>query len=228
MKKKILKLAKRLNKFTIDEIVLILGIDENEIETILSDSENIKKSAEIYLYVPTEKTTPFQNMFMPKLQNHTHEKLDIIIKCFCLNIETIKVAKLSGFCQDTISEFYKKFRIILYKKQLQELESYYQRSLQIPRQRKFFNKIIFFYVYDSQVFVSDKKLSAEVEKSYTDDEVKLMKTCFSRIRRKFLKAKHETNLNLFVAENIWRDGKTYEQLLTEIYDLANLTYTKDA
>ena len=53
---KILKVAKRLKTFTLEDIVMFCEIDAKTVETFLQESENIQPCRDKFEYVETVKT----------------------------------------------------------------------------------------------------------------------------------------------------------------------------
>ncbi len=56
MESKILKIAKRLKTFTLDDIIMFSEFNENEIVKFLENSENIKQSGKYFEYMEIPKT----------------------------------------------------------------------------------------------------------------------------------------------------------------------------
>jgi len=221
---KILKLAKRLNKFTLDEIASISEVEESELAPILENSEQIKKSGTVYLYIPAQKTNPAQNTLLPKLQYHTPETIDMIVKCFCAEIEVNKAIKILRPQKDCITKFYKSFRECLYRQQYQELVRSFKENPKVPKERTFYNKTVYLYLYDNKLFISLEPLKTSRQVMHTTEETKKLKALYSKIRRRLdTNWSYEHYFYHHIAEIIWRDEKNYEQLLVEIYVLLDFS-----
>ncbi len=217
VKDRILKLAKRLNKFTLDEITAIAEIDEQELKLTLDNLEEVKKSGEVYLYQKKQAQKNNKNSSLRfKKDYHSPEDFELILKSFCLEIETVKIANLLNVSQNCVVKFYRHFRELIYKSQSDNLYNSYIEHPQTPRFRMFFGKTVYFYVYNNQVFINHRKLFAPKEKLISKQEERIMKMLYSKVKRKFLKAKHEAKIYHHIAEKIWRSEKSYGELLKEL------------
>ena len=99
MKDRILRLCRRLDKFTLDEISTIAeDIDESVLEllllTLVQEGKLIFKD-NIYLY---NKEQGCNKQRLPQFfQHHSKTDIDYIIKGFCIDIEVLKMIDLFGF-----------------------------------------------------------------------------------------------------------------------------------
>src|SRR5574344_1073878 len=92
VKNKLLKLAKRLNKFTLEEVEPILNCEKlQEILDELVKEKLLQFKNGIYSYIKNESKKSDLPLFF---QFHTKDELDMIIKCFCTGITSDKVAFL--------------------------------------------------------------------------------------------------------------------------------------
>lgn len=219
MKEKILRLCKRLNKFALNEIELISEVPKNELLPVLEELTNEKKllfKGDIYFY-NKEITISKRISKLPLMfQYHKPETIDLIIKCFCAEISVEKVYKIVSLNVDCIVNFNKYFRETLYKKQLEELKIYFNKSPQIPGKRNFFNNKFFFYCYNNKIFVSEIELPYDKAKNYSKSEQKYFKTIYSKLRRRLNHNAQAYYTHLHLTEHLWRNNKIYDDLLEEL------------
>ena len=108
MKERILRLCKRLNKFSLDDITSIVDdMEETTIQLILlmlaSEGKIVRKD-DLFLYI---NQVPISESSLPTFfQFHTKEKIDLIIKCFCADISAEKTGLLVELSRNTINNFY--------------------------------------------------------------------------------------------------------------------------
>ena len=220
MRNKILKLAKRLGKFTIEEIEPILNVDNLlEILDMLVEEKSLQCQNEIYFYIKKESKKSDLPLFF---QFHTKEEIDMIIKLFCAGIATDKGAFLLGISDGPLQKFNMYFREIIYEKQLQELKEYFAKNLKAPKVRTFYEIPVYFYFYDDKLFVTRNELKSKDLKEHTTEEKLKIKVLYSRLRRSINHSNMKKLLTYHVAEHIWKYGKDFEQLRDEIYSLLNL------
>lgn len=222
MRGKILQLCKRLNKFTLDEIATISEISEDNLLPIINElvAENkLTKNQEQYIYCK-QKTMSTK---YPVFQYFSKETVDLIMRCYCLNIPTTKTMNIVGICHSSVEKFYKIFRKMLYERQLRHLKQYYFNRPQIHKTRKFFNEIdTYFYIFDNQVFVVDKPFKSKDEKLCTNAETQEFKKIYSYIRRDMEShIKNKTNLEHKIAESLWRRNKDFKTLYEDLTKLTN-------
>ena len=217
---KILKLAKRLNKFTMEEIEPILNIDNLQIFLdMLVEEKLLQCQNGTYFYIKNESKKSDLPLFF---QFHTKEEIDMIIKLFCAGIATDKGAFLLGISDGPLQKFNMYFREIIYEKQLQELKEYFAKNLKAPKVRTFYEIPVYFYFYDDKLFVTGKKFKAKDLKEHTKEEKLKIKVLYSRLRRSINHSNMKKLLTYHVAEHIWKYGKDFEQLRDEIYSFLNL------
>ncbi|MCI1272855.1 MAG: hypothetical protein LKG27_00265 [Clostridiaceae bacterium] len=220
MRNKILKLAKRLDKFTLEDIEPILNIDNmQEILDNLIKEKSLQFQSGFYFYIKKESKKSDLPLFF---QFHTKEEIDMIIKCFCAGVATDKGAFLIGISDGPLQKFNMYFREIIYEKQLQELKEYFAKNLKAPKVRTFYEIPVYFYFYDDKLFVTGKKFKAKDLKEHTKEEKLKIKVLYSRLRRSINHSNMKKLLTYHVAEHIWKYGKDFEQLRDEIYSLLNL------
>lgn len=217
---KILKLAKRLDKFTPKEIEPILNIDNlQEILDDLIKEKSLQIQNGFYFYIKKESKKSDLPLFF---QFHTKEEIDMIIKCFCAGVATDKGAFLIGISDGPLQKFNMYFREMIYEKRLQELKEYFAKNPKAPKVRTFYEIPVYFYLYDDKLFVTGKELKAKVSEEHTKEEILKIKVLYSRLRRSINHSNMKKLLPYHVAEHIWKYGKEFEQLKSEIYSLLNL------
>ena len=217
---KILKLAKRLNKFDIEEIEPILNIGNlQEILDELVEEKLLQCQNGIYFYVKKESKKSDLPMFF---QFHTKGEIDMIIKCFCVGVSTDKGAFLLGISDGPLQKFNSYFRKMIYEEQLQELKEHFAQNPKTPKIRTFYDISVYFYLYDEKLFIAVKELKAMSLKEHTKEEKLKIKVLYSRLRRSINHSNMKKFLPYHVAEHIWKYGKDFEQLKYEIYSLLNL------
>lgn len=220
MRDKILKLAKRLDKFTLEEIEPILNIDNlQEILNELVEEKVLQFQNGIYFYIKkTSKKLDLPLFF----QFHTKEETDTIIKCFCAGVTSDKGAFLLGISDATLQKFNIYFRKMIYEKQLQELKDYFAQNPKAPKVRTFYEHPVYLYFYDDKLFVTANELKSQNLKEHTKEEKLKIKVLYSRLRRSINHSNMKKLLPYHVAEHIWKYGKDFEQLRDEIYSFLNL------
>ena len=167
MKERVLRLCRRLDKFTLDEISTIAeDINESVLEllllTLVQEGKLIFKD-NIYLY---NKEQGCNKQRLPQFfQHHSKTDIEYIIKGFCIDIEVLKMIDLFGFSKHVMNNFYQYFRTIIYEQQKNELVKYFEKSPKIPQERIYMNAKVYLYLYEHKLFVSDKYL---ISNSNTD------------------------------------------------------------
>lgn len=213
MQNKILKLAKRLNKFTLDEISSIAEMEEQEIKLLLETLEEIEKSGEVYLYIGKSPILNNKLISRQKFEYHPKETINLIIKCFCANIDADKTVNITEPERASVFGFYRIFREFIYEKQKEILTEHIKKNPKIACERTFFNKTIYFYCYKKTVFISNENIDAKNLQKHTKEEIKQIKKIYSRLRRKLNRTSYKKNIENHIAEQIWQINKPYEELL---------------
>ncbi len=190
MKDKILTLCRRLKNFTREEILSYLEIEENILDRgllFLIEEGCIDEHKGVYSYV---KSSTAQNNIKVQNKNlhlmfqyHSPETIDLIVKLFCLKIPSQKADYLVNLSQACVANFYKKFRELIYNKQSEILLNHFFEEPQQARYRLFFNKYAYFYVYNNQVFVSEKCLQETDCKGFSKAEIQLFKKVYCYLSR---------------------------------------------
>ena len=84
------------------------------------------------------------------------------------------------------------------------------------RYRIFFEKYVFFYVYNNKIFLSDSLLRGECEKKFTKSEIREFKIMYSYLSRIESHNGNEDYMYHRLAEYIWRRGREYKDLYTDL------------
>ena len=202
MKDKILKLAKRLDKFKIEDIEAIMGEDGiKEILRELVDDGRLDLVGEIYSYKEPVIRSPLPFCF----KFHSQEKIEMITKCFCAGVKSKQASFLLDIADATVQNFYKHFRQMIFEQQLNTLKTHFERAPKIPKMRRFYDIPVYFYLYDDELFVADKPLKTKRKKlPHTKHESLRIKVLYSRLRRSINHSKMKQNLAQHVVEHIWR------------------------
>lgn len=73
-----------------------------------------------------------------------------------------------------------------------------------------------FYVYDNQVFVSEKLFQSREEKIFTKPEIQEFKKVYSYLTRFTSHNSNKVDLPQKLAEGIWRRNKEFEELYFDL------------
>lgn len=226
MKERILKLCKRLNKFSLDEIATIVDdIDEIVLKLLLQtlvDEKFLIQQKETYFFNKNKST---RNYFLklPKVfMYHSKEEIDLIIKCFCAEIPSHKAAYLVPPNSSCIGDFYTTFRKLIYENQYKDLTQLYSKNPQQGRFRLFFKELkAYFYIYNHQVYVSQRLLKSNNETNFTKVEIAEFKKIYCYLSRIESHNKHKANLCFHLAEKLWRRDKSFDFLYEDLKNLIN-------
>lgn len=215
MRERILKLCKRLDKFTLDEIAMISEIEEDELLPVLNEliSENsIILRNETYFY----QKKKIREKNISKFRAFPEQTIDLVIRCFCSDITADKTYKIVGIGENTVLDFYRFFRKSLHDRQIRVLQEQYNKKPQIVRERTFFNtEIVYFYIYNNQVYIIDKPLhSKKDENTFSKDEIKEFKKIYCYLKRSECHNKNKICLYQKLSEALWRRNKSF----LELYD----------
>lgn len=213
MKDKILKFAKRLDKFTIEDIEPILNCEGvNDFLQELVTEGRLDFDGDIYSY--NESLTHSLFLHLPLcFKFHSQEKIEMITKCFCAGVRSKQASFLLDVADATVQNFYKHFRQMIFERQLNTLKTHFEREPKIPKMRTFYEIPVYFYLYYGELFVVDKPLKTKRKKlPHTKQESSRIKVLYSRLRRSINHSQMKQNLSRHVAEHIWRYGKVYEEL----------------
>lgn len=220
---KLISLCRRLKKFTRDEILSYLEIDKTTLDSMLLflTNENILiENNGIYSYINSfqvKSNIKRENKNLHCMfQHHSREKIDLLIRVFCLDIPTHKASCLADLSINCIADFYAEFRKLIYERQYKTLLGYFFQKGQIGRHRIFFKQYAYFYVYNNQVFVSEKFLQETNGKCFTKAEVQELKKMYSYLARKVAHKSNQIKLHQKLAEGIWRKDKDFIELYQDL------------
>jgi hypothetical protein len=138
--------------------------------------------------------------------------VNLIVKCFCVQIPANKTSLILGISEESIGKFYNHFRKLLYDRQKFELLKLHSVNPQKRRLRTFFNHNAYFYIYNNQVYITDKPLKPINEKVFTKEETKEFKKIYCYLSRIECHNKNQVNLHYRLAEALWRRNKNFEEL----------------
>ncbi len=215
MKDRVLRLCRRLDKFTLDEISTITeDINESVLEllllTLVQEGKLTLRNG-LYLYNKKQiGKKPSILSFYPK------QIIDTAIRCFCLSIPAYKVAQIIGIANNSTVKLYNIFRELIYERQTQKLHFLYGKSPQQYRNRMFFDTEFHFYIYDNQVFVSENPFQSPDEKAFTKSEEQEFKKVYSYLTRFTSHNSNKVDLPQKLAEGIWRRNKEFEELYADL------------
>ena len=226
MKERILRLCKRLDKFTFEEVLEITeNIEEQDLKNIfdnlISENKLIHMNG-IYFYNKQLVKTKQINMYPLFFQFHNKTEIEYILKGFCANIEVLKIKDFLGISKNVVDKFYNYFRTQIYEKQKQELLKYYDKNPKIGLERKFMSAKIYLYLYNGNLFVSDKNLCTKNnEIKHSESERLKVKNSYLRSFRKVQNRTLEYKFHLHLAEEVWRYGKDFKKLYVDLTNIIN-------
>ena len=213
MKDKILKLAKRLEPFKLEDIESIMGEGiEDALQELVKDGK-LNLVSGIYSY-KTERNLPLPFCF----KFHSQEKIEMITKCFCAGVKSKQASFLLDIGDATMQNFYKHFRQMIYERQLNALKTHLEQKPKTAKMRRFYDIPVYFYLYNDELFVVNKPLKTKRKKlPHTKEESLRIKVLYSRLRRSINHSQMKQNLAQHVAEHIWNYEKDSELLFFDIY-----------
>ena len=218
MKNKILKLAKRLETFKLEDIESIMGDGiEDGLQELVKDGQ-LNLVGGIYSYKAEQKLPlPFCFKF------HSQEKIEMITKCFCVGVKSKQASFLLDIGDATMQNFYKHFRQMIYERQLNTLKTHFEQKPKIAKMRRFYDIPVYFYLYDSELFVVDKPLKTRHNKlPHTKEESLRIKVLYSRLRRSINHSQMKQNLAQHVAEHMFKYDKSYNGICLQLISSINL------
>ncbi len=219
MKERILKLCKRLNKFSLDEIETISEIDSEELKPIIDGlihEEQLTYCDGTYYY--NKRVCKKQQTSKLPLFFEFHKKQDIeyIIRGFCTNVEVLKMIDLFGLSNHVMNTFYAYFRTVIYNKQYKELLKYFEKCPKLPQERVYMNTKVYLYLYNHKLYVSQKYLVNKDARKHKEQERLEIKNIYLRSYRKVLSRSFAHKFHLHLAEEIWKYGKSFEEEYTAL------------
>ncbi len=220
MSGRILQLCKRLNKFTLDEIATISEIPADNLLPVLNKliiENKLSLENNIYSYQKKQKVSDKYSLF----KYYPKATIDVTLRCFCESITTTKVSHILSIGEPQVQKFYTIFRILIYDKQKKLLDNYYSKGPQNARHRTFFNKEVYLYFYDRQVFISKNLLKSKNDKPLTAKDKADFTTIYCYISRNLTHNQNVHNLEYKIAETLWRRGKDFKSLYADLSNLIN-------
>ena len=139
MKDKILKLAKRLETFRLEDVESIMGEGVKDILQELVEDGQLNLVGEIYSY-KAELNLPLPFCF----KFHSQEKIEMITKCFCAGVKSKQASFLLDIGDATMQNFYKHFRQMIYERQLNALKTHFEQKPKTAKMRRFYDIPIIF------------------------------------------------------------------------------------
>lgn len=219
MRDQILKLCRRLDKFTLDEIMLISEVDSEELVPILNSFKTENKlvlNKGVYTYKDDseqeESTYSILEYYPPYIT-------ELAIRCFCSDITAEKARYLLGIGNTQTYKYYKIFREKLYERQYKLLENYYSKKPQIAKQPTFCNKKAYLYVYDKQVFIAEKPFNTINEQFSETNQKTAYKNIYLYLRRVLYHNTNYMQLHHKIAEAIWKRNKNFEDRYSDLKNL---------
>ena len=220
MTERILQLCKRLNKFTLNEIATISEISGDNLWTVLDElicENKLSFENNIYSYQKKQKVSDKHSIF----KYYPKATIDVILKCFCESIVTTNVSHILSIGEPQVQKFYTVLRTLIYDRQKKLLDNYYSNNPQNARHRMFFNKEVYLYFYDGQVFISKNLLKSKNDKPLTAKDKADFTTIYCYLSRNLTHNKNAYNLEYKIAETLWRRGKDFKSLYADLYNLIN-------
>lgn len=149
--------------------------------------------------------------------------IEYILKGFCANIEVLKMKDLLCVSKNVLDKFYNYFRTQIYEKQKQELLKYYDKNPKIGLGRKFMSAKIYLYLYNNNLFISDKKLfTKNNEIKHSEAERLKVKNIYLRSFRKVQNRTFAYKFHLHLAEEIWRYDKDFKNLYANLTKIIHI------
>lgn len=214
MKERILRLCKRLDKFSLDEIEMVSELETEELMPILSELKNENKliqkgNSYFYNKVSAAKRT-FGDLPLC-FQFHSKEEIGYILKGFCCDIEVLKMIDLFGLTKHTLDKFYNCFRMTIYEKQYKELLEHFEKTPKMPQERVYMNTKVYLYLYNGRLFVSEKYLVSKDARKHREEERLEIKNIYLRSFRKVQSRSFAHKFHLHLAEELWKYGKEFNE-----------------
>lgn len=220
MKDKILKLCRRLKECTLDDLISLTEEEEYIIKSTLTYLENcgcIKTDNDLIVFIQNPLKSNIEQKKLNIMLNYANdEDTEKIIKGFCLEILPSKLQHFVGVKQQCVAEYYAKFRELIFKKQHRTLRKRYDEKPQEGRYRIFYDRYVFFYVYDNKIYLSDYLLRGQFEKKFNKSEIREFKLMYSYLSRIESHNKNEHYMYYRLADYIWRRDREYEDLYTDL------------
>ena len=219
MSDQILKLCRRLNKFTFDEILLISEVDSEELKedlnTLLSADKLVLNNGVYTFKNDSEETKIVSNSLFIYYPQHI---IELMIRSYCADVPTYKAAFQAGMAEEQVLKFYRYFRTQIYERQYKELESLYINKPQFAKHPKFMGKEANLYMYNNKVYVAKYPFKSEEERHAHNDRAEYKKVYYYLLRQ-FTHNSVLINMHHKIAEAIWKRNKNFEE---RFFDLSSL------
>ena len=121
MTDQILKLCRRLSKFSLEQIVLISELDKTEVLPILQkfiSEGKIEETNGQYCYC--KKVSAIKQYLI--FSYYPSIVIDTVIRCFCSGIPAYITSQIANIGEQQAGKFYDIFRAELYEKQTKQLK----------------------------------------------------------------------------------------------------------
>ena len=227
MKDRILRLCKRLNKFTLDEISTIADDVEGSVLELLLitfvQEGKLTLRNDLYFYNKEFSKNNIRVKLPQFFQHHSKQEIDYIIKGFCADVEVLKMIDLFGYSKHVMNNFYQYFRTIIYEQQKNELLKYFDKQPKIAQERVYMNTKVYLYLYNHTLYVSDKYLISKDACKHTNDERLEIKNIYLRSYRKVLSRSFAHRFHLHLAEELWKWGKEFDDKYKILNCLLNIS-----
>lgn len=225
MKERILKLCKRLNKFSQADIETISGLKPYEILPILYELVSEKKLIninDIYFYQKSNNQITKKKCLL-NLEAQPKAIIELIIKSFCADISVMKTALITELSRNTINNYYSAFRNLLYENQKQELFILHTLNPKLPSVHTLLKQKIYLYYYNGKIYMADKPLeTTEDVKKHTTEETKIIHKQYCKVRTVFHNHNFISSFIQIAYEKVWFQNEDYNQKLHELYNLLNI------
>lgn len=224
MKNKILLLCKRLKQFSLNEIATISELEQEDVKLILDEfvSENkLLEANGTYLFNKHISIRQKDSIF----QYYSSETIDLIIKCFCLEIPSYKTKLLVQVGEEQTRKVYNIFRRLIYERQKNILDAFYVIKQQTARHRRFFEREVFLYFYDNQIFISKELLKSKSDGRLNRKIKVKFTTVYCYLARNLTHNPKAHNLEDKIAEILWRRNKDYNHLYNDLTNFINKSQT---
>ena len=142
---------------------------------------------------------------------HKKQDIDYIIRGFCADIVVLKMIDLFGYSKHTMNNFYVYLRTLIYDRQYKELLKQFDKYPKIPQERVYMNTKVYLYLYNHNLYVSEKYLVNMDARKHKEQERLEIKNIYLRSYRKVLNRSFINKFHLHLAEEIWKYGKSYEE-----------------
>ena len=225
MKERILRLCKRLDKFTLDEIEMVSELKTEELMPILSELKNenrLIQKGNSYFYNKVSTTRKNYKKLPLFFQFHTKREADYILRGFCVDMEAFKMADVFSFSKQVINKYYTYFRTLIYETQKQQLLKKKKKIPKIPQERIYMNTKVYLYLYNDKLFVSEKYLVSKDTRKHREDERLQIKNIYLRSFRKVLSRSFAHKFHLHLAEELWKYNKEFDERYKGLNKLLNL------